>query len=192
MKPLRFNEKDFDKLLASLRAAKDESQFYKLIVNSPFKRKDKVVLLGLGAMVFLLVNKKDGTLDRIALSDTEPAQGAVEYSVKPFHEIRIPLDADENILIKAIKTGKPQQTDDWQHMFVPELTPEEARFNQAGAGIGCSCVYPIKVGDGGALIYSYFIPLTDINSSHHDFMSRYASFVESLLADSPTDDLLPK
>lgn len=160
---------------ASLAQAKSDRSLFSAIVNSPFKSKSKGFPLGLGVVVLLLVNKKEGTIDRIALADTEHAHGAVEYSVKPFHEIRIPTSHKKNIIAKAIKSGEHQETTDWQYLFTPVLTPEEARFNQAGAGIATSVVYPLPdARDGGALIFSYFLPQSDITKQHHAFMRRYA------------------
>ncbi len=180
MKSLRFTDKDFAKLLAELNLAKDGQKLYQAIVNGPFKHKAKVVPLGLGVVVLLLVNDKDQMLDRIALSDTEQAEGAVEYSVKQFHEIRIPLTASRNVLIKSLKSGQPHSTEDWQYLFTPALTAQEARFNQAGAGISHSWVYPLEAGIG-ALIFSYFIPLSDSGPLQQEFMNRYTSLVSNRL-----------
>jgi hypothetical protein len=180
MKSLRFTDKDFARLAAVLSAAKEGQELYQTVVNGPFKHKAKVVPLGLGVVVLLLVNEKDKMLDRIALSDTEQAEGAVEYSVKKFHEIRIPLTASKNILIKSLKSGRPHSTEDWQYLFTPALTAQEARFNQAGAGISHSWVYPLEAGNG-ALIFSYFIPLSDSGPLQQDFMNRYTSLVSNRL-----------
>lgn len=176
-----------DDYLAGLKAAlddtKDGAQLLETIVNAPFCDKAQTTSLGLGIVVLLLVDKTTRTIDRIALSRTEHADGAVSFSAKPFKEIKIPLDYDKNIISKAIATGEYQMTDDWQYMFIPALTPQEARFNQAGAGIGCSVVYPLSgVRDGGGMIFSYYEPLECINSSHHDFMKAYVELVAESLS----------
>ncbi len=171
----------YQTLKEKLASIKNDKQLFKAIVNSPFEGKHNVMPLGLGIVVLLLVNKQEDMLERIALSETEPAKGAVNFSVKPFEEIKIPLNHPENILIKAIQTNKPQKTDDWQYLFTPELTPEEARFNQAGAGIGSSVVYPLNARERGALIFSYYLPLSDITARHHRFMKKYAKFISVVL-----------
>jgi hypothetical protein len=171
---------DFAKL-ASLLDATEDSHLFGQIVNAPFYDKLMAAFLGLGVVVFLLNNPTDGTIDRVSLSSTEHAEGAKKRSAKPFHEIKIPVDATDNIIAKAIRTREPQQTDDWQYLFTPELTHEEARLNQASAGISCSFVWPLNARDGGALIFSYFIHLEEITDEHLEFMRQYADTVSAKL-----------
>lgn len=177
---------DFLSITHSLDEPQSADALYRAIVNTPFTDKLGATKLGLGICVLLLVNNENGTLDRIALSETEMASGAVAYSAKPFHEIRIPLDYRENLLIKAVDKKEYQVTEDWAPMFVPELTPEEARFNQAGAGIACSVVYPLVPFEAkaslGAMIFSYYEPISSITSRHHRFMKTYTDTVASRLS----------
>lgn len=160
-----------------LVAAKTKKSLYKAIVNAPFTDRLLATQWSLGIVVLLLVNEKTNTIDRIALSHTELAQGAVNMSAKKFGEIRIPLNYEENIIAKAIKTGKPQQTHDWKYLFIPDLTPQQARFNQAGAGIDGSVVYPLKGAAQGALIFSYFNLLHKLNPEQREFMKAYRNMV---------------
>lgn len=165
-----------------LDSAKSQQQLYKSIVNTPFNDKTRAALLGLGIVVLLLVNPETGNIDRVALSDTELAEGAVRMSVKPFKDIKIPLAFRGNFIAEAIRSGRYQQTSDWRYLFAPALSPEEAHLNQAGAGIGCSYVYPIKgINNGGALIFSYFQPLDKIGSEHRQFMHAYSRIVASAI-----------
>ena len=175
---------DFSNTEQLLRATKSKQELYTEIVDGPFKEQLFVTSLGLGIVVLLLVNDKSGTLDRIALSSNDLAAGAIKMSAKPFHEIKIPLTYKKNILIKAIHTGKHQQTENWANMFSPELTAQEARFNQSGAGIDCSVVYPLHGNDSrptGAMIFSYFEPLDHITKEHLDFMQSYANIASKAL-----------
>lgn len=166
----------------TLAAPSDDSELFSKIVDSPFQYRIPSALLGLGIVVLLLVNKNDGMLDRVALSDTEQAQGAVNASAKPFHDIRIPLSYEENALIKAIKTEEPQKVIDWRYMFEPAMTAQEARFNQAGAGIACSVIYPlIGARDGGCMIFSYFTEPGEIGEAHHEFMKQYSELAAQAL-----------
>lgn len=176
---------DFLLITHSLDESRSRETLLKAIVNTPFNNRLHATELGLGIVVLLLVNPENGTLDRIALSDTERAQEAQKISTKPFHEIRIPLDYKDNLLVNVVDELKPLFTDDWAGMFVPELTPEEARFNQAGASIACSALYPlVPFGTEkacGALIFSYFEPLEKLGEKHRAFMKVYADTVVAKL-----------
>lgn len=176
------NEIYYQKLQDLLGRAKNDQQLFNTVVNAPFSDKKRTTLLGLGIVVLLLVNKKERTIERIALSDTDLAKGTVMMSVKPFHEIKIPLGYRGNFIAEAIRSGRYQQTSDWQYLFAPALTPEEARLNQAGGGIGCSFVFPlIDARDGAALIFSYYITLDKITREHHDFMNTYSKLAANSL-----------
>lgn len=158
---------------------------YQAIVDAPFGDKLRSVQIDLGIMVFLLVNNKTKTIDRIALSNTELAHGAVKVSTKPFHEIKVPVGYSDNIIARAISSNQLQKTDDWQYLFVPDLTAEEARFNQASAGIGSSIVTPFTANNlSGALIFSLFQPLDNINETHFKFATSYTAVVEEVLSAS--------
>ena len=94
-----------------LAAAEGDEQLFEAIANAPFHDIIRATDLDLGIIVFLLVNKPEGTIDRIALSNTEQAAGAVKMSEKPFKEIKIPIGYQENLIAKAIATEQPQKTD---------------------------------------------------------------------------------
>lgn len=179
---------DFLLITHSLDKPRTRDTLFKAIVNTPFNDRLQATELGLGIVVLLLTNEDNGTLDRIALSDTERAHEAQKISTKPFHEIRIPLDYKDNLLINVVDSRAPVFTDDWAGMFVPELTAEEARFNQAGASIACSALYPlIPFGTNkacGALIFSYFEPLKSLTEKHRAFMKAYADTVTAKLIDA--------
>lgn len=170
---------NFKNLLAM---PKSDKQLFSKIVNLPFADKKTSTILGLGVVVLLLVNKKERTIDRISLSNTEHATGATNYSVKPFKEIKIPLDHRENYIGVAIRTKRPMMTADWKDIFIPALSPQEARLNQAGAGVACSVIYPLsQARSGGAMIFSYYEPLGNIRDDHHNFMKKYSSLVSASL-----------
>lgn len=172
---------DYGRLQQRLSQAPPQ-QLYRAIVDAPFDQKVEVALLHLGIVVLLLADAKTGMINRVALSDTELAKGTTDISVKRFEDIKIPLDYPENIIAKAIRTGKPQLTTDWQYLFAPALTPEEARFNQAGGAIACSAVYPLSgVGDGGALIFSYYQYPEKLGSAQRHFMRTYSGMVTAAL-----------
>jgi hypothetical protein len=178
-------QRDFDypAIEKALLVTDTDTELFTVIVNTPFTYKVKTTFLGLGILVLLLANKNNGTIDRIALSNNELAEGTKYMSVKKFEDIRIPLDYTRNIIAKAIKTGKWQSTTDWRYLFEPELSPEEARLNQAGGGIACSVVYPlIGARDGGAMIFSYYKRANEIGDDQHEFMQKYSSLAAQSLS----------
>lgn len=171
--------KELERILSE--PGKDDALF-EAIVNAPFHDKLQATNLDLGIVVLLLVNKKDSTIDRVALSKTEHAEWAVRMSPIPFHDIKIPINAKKNTIVQAIKSGEAQITVDWAYLFTPALAPEAARFNQSGAGIACSYVCPLKgVRDGGAMIYSYYQPPENIGKKQRDFMSMYCKLAKKAL-----------
>jgi len=172
----------FQNLDNILRTATDDSELFHAIVNAPFHDRVSATHIDLGIVVLLLVNEAENTIDRIALSNTEQAAGAVKMSEKPFREIKIPFDCDENAIVHAIKTNQQQTVTDWQYLFVPALNPRAARFNQAGAGIECSHVYPLNVRGGGAIIFSFYQENKNIVQEHREFMEGYIELVNRRLA----------
>lgn len=178
------------KLISTLKSASSKSDLYEVIVNAPFSTKDdrlEAAYLFLGIMVLLVVDKDKGTINRVALSKTELAKNTTTVSVKNFKDIKIPVDYRANIIARAIQTGQPHETTDWKDLFVPELTPKEARVNQASGGIAYSAVYPlIGVGDGAALIFSYYQYRDEIGESQHEFMKQYSETVAKALRSKKT------
>lgn len=175
-------EQYYAKLRVILQQAPTREHLLDAIVNAPFHEMRRAMHVDLGIIVLLLTNPEEGTIDRIALSNTEAAQGAVKMSEKPFHEIKIPLNHRTNAIAKAIATGQPQAVSDWKYLFVPALSTQAARFNQAGSGIECSCVHPFDDGrHGGALIFSFFQPHGNIGPQHLEFMDTYTALVAEAL-----------
>ena len=174
---------DYGKLKDFIAEEGDDRELFQKIVNAPFIcNPPEVAFLFLGIMVFLLVNKETGTIDRVALSNTELAKNTTDVSYVPFEEIKIPVDYTDNILAKAIATGEPQDTTDWKYLFAPALNAEQARINQASGGIAYSAVYPLPgVKDGAAMIFSYYQYLHGIGEAQHEFMNKYISVVTERL-----------
>ncbi len=176
---------DYSQLAAKLKSASSKDDLYEAIVNAPFDIKDgklEAAYLFLGIIVLLIVNKEKGTIDRVALSKTELAKNTTTVSVKKFKDIKIPVHYDNNIIATAIQTGQSQETTDWKDLFAPELSAEEARVNQASGGIAYSAVYPlIGVGDGAAMIFSYYQYRNEIGDAQQLFMSKYTEIVTKAL-----------
>jgi hypothetical protein len=165
----------------SLLSASSRKNLFNKIVNLPFSNKLLSTTVDLGIIVLLQINLETNTVDRVALSDTELAKGAVKLSAKQFHEIKIPATETNNIITSAIRSKEFKFTEDWACMFNPILTPQQARLNQASAGIECSLVYPLSSGHGGALIFSFYQPQSRITGEHLAFVATYADMVDSAL-----------
>jgi hypothetical protein len=157
-------------------------QLFRAIVDSPFEYPIEAAELYLGIIVLLLANKKTGMIDRVALSNTELAKGTTDVSVKRFEDIRIPLNYADNLVAQVIRTGHAEGTADWQYLFAPVLTPEEARLNQAAGAIAYSAVYPLP-GAAGALIFSYYQYPEKIGAKQKSFMNAYSNLVDQRLGE---------
>lgn len=131
-----------------------------------------------------MVNKKNKTIDRVALSDTEPAKGAVNISTVAFEQIKIPLSDDDNAIAKAIDAREHQIVSDWKYLFTPAMDEVSSRHNQSGAGIGCSLVYPLVFNDDcfGAMIFSFFQPPENLKRRHFKFAESYSTIVGEALS----------
>ncbi len=170
-----------EKISQTLEKSTSEDDIYNKIVNAPFTDKLYATSLDLGIVVLLRVNEKDNMIDRVALSDTSLAVEAVRASAKPFKDIRIPLDTQENIIASTIRDNSSRATEDWRSLFAPALTSSEARRNQTSAGIECSIVYPLSTVPGGALIFSYYQPERNLSSVHKNFMVAFTGLVSKQL-----------
>jgi hypothetical protein len=176
------NDVFFAHLRETLNTAKNDKDLFEAIVNSPFYDRRRMALLGLGIIAFMLVDKKTKMIQRVAISDTDFARGAARMASKPFKDIHIPLGYKGNFVAEAIRSERYQQTSDWQFLFSPELSPEESRLNQAAAGIGCSFIYPLVYArSGGALVFSYYLPVDQIQQEHRDFMRTYSKMATNSL-----------
>lgn len=181
----RLNSPYYGVLRKLLAAPQTLDELWVTIVDAPFHEMRQALHLDLGIVVLLLTNPQDNTIDRVALSNTPAADGALKMSEKPFSDIRIPLGHKTNVIARAIATGTPQVASDWRLLFVPALSAQAARFNQAGAGIECSHAYPLIASDGegsqGALIFSFFQPSSGVGPAHIAFMQAYTALASEAL-----------
>jgi len=161
----------------------DRQELLKAIVDLPFEHKLETASLDLGIIVLLLADKEANVIHRVALSNTELAKGTTDISVKRFEDIKIPLDYPDNVIATAIERNEPQMTADWQYLFAPALTPEEARLNQAAGAIACSAVYPLRAAHvSGALIFSYYQYPEKVGAMQQKFMQSYSQIVAAVLS----------
>lgn len=134
---------------------------------------------GYRIIVLTLVDEKVGTLKRISLSQTAEAQKAQQASVVPFHQIEIPLTAEDNLLIQVMKEKKVSVTSYWPDIFKPILTPEQALANQKAAGVKVSMIYPVITRDRaiGALIFSLVKDVKDVTDEEKDLLAGFTDLV---------------
>lgn len=152
----------------------------KKIVNLPFSDKLLVTTIDLGIIVLLQVDNQTNVIERIALSETDLARGAVSVSAKPFNKILIPLDDPNNVISKSINERRPYIVEDWYFLFTPALTAEEARRNQSAASIECSIVYPLR-NNTAAMIFSFYQPSNYVGELHKSFVRAYSRLVSDSL-----------
>jgi hypothetical protein len=173
---------DYTALTNTLRAATDDSTLYQIIVDAPFAYKLETTYLFLGTILLLLINPAQTAIELVALSDTEHAVGTLGMTSHLPEDITIPVDYPTNIVATAIRLGVPQSTADWHDAFVPSMTAQEARFNQAGGAISYSAGYPLHGSPRkGALLFSFYQYPDAIQSTQHDFMRRYSQIVAQQL-----------
>jgi signal transduction histidine kinase len=135
--------------------------------------------LGYRIIVLTLVDEEKKVLKRISLSNTAEAGKALAASPIPFHEIAIPLDATDNLLIKTLNEQKPHATNNWPELFTPILKPEEALNNQTAAGIKTSMIYPVVVKEKsiGVLIFSMIKDEKDVSEEEKELIRGFTDIV---------------
>jgi signal transduction histidine kinase len=126
-----------------------------------------------------LVDEKRKVLKRISLSRTDEAARALAASAIPFHDIEIPLQAKDNLLIKTVQTGKTQVTNDWKHLFTPTLTDEQAHQNQHAAGIKTSMVFPVTLREKtiGAVIFSMVKKESEVDEDEINLLRGFCDII---------------
>lgn len=174
---------DYQELRIQLSEVQNDTNLFRIIVNAPFQNPLPPALIFLGIVVLLLVDPKTKTINRVALSETQMARLTTDVSAVPFQAIKIPLDHYENVIAHAVATGEPSDTTDWRFLFEPAMTAEQARLNQANAGIAYSAVFPFEARSGGALIFSYYQYQSEIGIKQMEFMQQYTALVDERLQD---------
>jgi signal transduction histidine kinase len=141
---------------------------------------------GYRIVVLSLFDETKQVLKRISLSSTPEATKTLQVSAVPFEEIEIPINADNNLLVKSFKEKKPKLTHFWPDLFVPVLTPEQALTNQTNAEIKTSLIYPIIVKEKsiGTLIFSMIKNVDHISEEEHEVLYSFADVVGIALQNS--------
>src|SRR3989344_2957612 len=111
---------------------------------------------GYQVIVLTLLDSQKGVLKRIAISETEAARKFLTASPIPFTNIEIPLSADENLSVKAIRDKKFKITSQVADVLYPAINRKWVASFQKELGIKTSIVFPVFAKDKilGALIFS--------------------------------------
>src|SRR3989344_2515932 len=100
--------------------------------------------LGFNNGVLALIDESRGVLRRVAMSNTAQGIKAKNSLPMPYDQLEIPLSADQNLSIQAIKTNQRKITHDLHDLFVPVIDKQMSKRIQETVGVTTSLVYPIK------------------------------------------------
>ena len=112
--------------------------------------------LAFKAVAILLLDQKDGTLLRLAISKTDPImQSEAKFNRELFGE-KIPLSEETNLIVKAVKTQRMQITHGLNNTLTPYFSDEQSKDIEEAIGITASFVYPLVVKEEviGAMLIS--------------------------------------
>jgi len=134
---------------------------------------------GYDAIVLTLLDKEKAHLKRIAISRTEKAATFLKKSPIPFEEIIIPLDAEENFAVKAIKSKKVQTTDKITDILYPGLPKEWIDSFQVFIGTKTGIVFPILAREKilGALIFTLNKKESEITNEEWQILETFVGSV---------------
>lgn len=111
---------------------------------------------GYEVIVLSLLEEDKKVLRRIAISNTQSAEKFLHATPIPFKDIIIPLDASENLSVRAINERKRFVTGEVSDVLLPALSHEWVDSFQKTLGIKTTIVFPIIAKDKplGSLIFS--------------------------------------
>ena len=143
-----------------------------------------LVELGKYGYVIIVLSLKDeerGVLRRISISETEQARKALQFAPIPFSQIEIPLNANENIGIRALNENKMLTTNYLSELLTPLVPKHLSDKAQKSAGIKASTVFPIYSKESakavGILIFSVSKEADKITSYEKEIMKGFADAV---------------
>ncbi|HSX47549.1 MAG TPA: hypothetical protein VLF63_02125 [Patescibacteria group bacterium] len=175
---------DYLHLNNKLCAAKNDDQLFQLIVNVPFYQdKIQTSFIFLGIICLYLVDEKEKNhFKGVAHSKANFGFNHTQYSFTALNNLKFNLNDSQNITAKTIRLGRMGETTDWNELFTPAISTNQARDYQLKSGIEYSAIYPLKSRGGGALIYGFFQNKSFINELQFDFMKKYTKFVDNQLS----------
>lgn len=180
---LQLSESLYADLERDLQAADTDLQaLYQAIVSAPFEYERDMALLFLGFISLFVLDEAEQVVVPGAFTQNEYYQHSVaDHNFDPT-TYKLPLSLTDNVVVKAITTGTPVGSDNWDNFKRPHIEEGVARLNQAAGGIGYSAVYPVSGKVKGALIFNYYQFPEAIGEVQSEFMERYSKLVSKALA----------
>jgi signal transduction histidine kinase len=148
------------------------------VVNVVLKELD-YLKIGYRISVLTLIDHKKKVIRRVSFSPTPEALEILKEAKVRFHTIEIPLNASQNLLVKAVKHKKEYITHDLSDLFYPEKTRDMWRGLQQQVGIKTSLVYPLIIKDKsiGAMIFSLTKDEQEISEYEKSILSGFTDAV---------------
>lgn len=134
---------------------------------------------GYEVIVLTLLDEKEKTLKRIAISNTQSAEKFLHATPVPFNDIVIPLWAVQNLSVRAINEKKMFVSENVSEVLVPAVDREWVDDFQTTLGIKTSIVYPIIAKDKilGTLIFSLSKAEMDIKEEEWAILESFVGAV---------------
>jgi len=130
------------------------------------------------AVIILLLDKKEKTLVKLAVSQTEQTiQTEVKLNQALFG-IKIPLTEQGNLIVKSVNTRRMQLTRGLTTILVPHFNPEQTKIAEDTLGVTSSFIYPLIVRD--EVIGAMIICINDsdgLSEFKNDLIDRLAGVV---------------
>ena len=172
------DEHQYQSLVSNLAHAQTKSELLFLSVNAPLSDKKLISMLDIG-MIELFI-KDENILSSIAVSDTQSVREASKVRAGRTKSLKIPMRYTENSVVESIVKNRPQTIDDWSCLYSPILSSEASRLKQTASSIECSIIVPLKIDSGGAMVFSFIQPLSNITKAHKEFTCKYSQIVSEL------------
>ena len=134
--------------------------------------------LGFKSVAILLLDKRDNSLKKLAISQTEAiVQAEARLNLKLFGE-KIPITDENNLIARAVKTQRMQLTHGLNNTLIPHFSDEQSKIAQEIIGINASFVYPLVV--RGDVIGAMVISINDadgLSDFKNDLINRLAGVI---------------
>ncbi|PIS09006.1 hypothetical protein COT75_04055 [Candidatus Beckwithbacteria bacterium CG10_big_fil_rev_8_21_14_0_10_34_10] len=183
-KSLKYSKDEFKALSGLWRVDRiilDTLNFKELtheVVNTILTELD-YLKLGYQIIVLTLVNKKKDIVERISISKTKSAATALRETPIPFKKIEIPLSANNNLLVRAVRSKKIYFTHDLSDVLYPQANREIWRQIQKACEIKTSMIYPIIAkGEAlGAMIFSLSKGADEVGKYEKEILAGFTNAV---------------
>ena len=134
--------------------------------------------LAFKAVAILLLDEKDNSLVRLAISKTDLITQAEAKLNQKLFGAKISLSEEENLIVKAVKTRRMQITHGLNNTLTPHFSSEQSKLTQGIIGITASFVYPLVVRE--EVIGAMLISINDkegLSEFKNDLIDRLAGVI---------------